>query len=92
MNQEMQNLRDALVEHLHELADEQDQHARSAIQESDLQRETAHRGAAIGLRMAAAAVSANLGPDPVRRSPGSLRGEPDSLIGAGFVPRQLVTA
>ena len=80
MSQEMLNLRDALIDHLHGLADEQDQRARSAIQECDLQKESAHRGAAIGLRMAAGVVSANLSPDPVAQSLPSLGGEPGALF------------
>ncbi|MCZ7640317.1 MAG: hypothetical protein M5U12_32215 [Verrucomicrobia bacterium] len=65
MSLEMQNLRDDLTDHLHALADEQDAHARSALQAGDLQKGIAHRGAAVGLRMAAATVSENLSRDAV---------------------------
>ncbi|MBE7500669.1 MAG: hypothetical protein HS113_10255 [Verrucomicrobiales bacterium] len=60
----MQNLRDDLTDHLHALADEQDAQARAALQAGNLQKGIAHRGAAVGLRMAAAAVSENLSRDP----------------------------
>lgn len=59
----MQNLRDGLTDRLHALADEQDEHARVALRAGNLQQGAAHRGAAIGLRMAAAAVSENLSHD-----------------------------
>lgn len=59
----MQNLRDDLTDHLHALADDQDAQARSALRGGDLQKVNAHRGAAIGLRMAAAAVSVELSRD-----------------------------
>jgi len=79
MNHEIQDLRDALIERLHGLADDQDQRARSAMQECNLRRESAHRGAAVGLRMAAGVVSENLSLDPAARSLGSLPGEPGDL-------------
>ena len=92
MNQEMHDLRDALIDRLHGLADDQDQHARWAIRERDLQKETAHRAAAIGLRMAAGVVSANLSPDPVAQSLSSLPGEPGALVPSTLVSWRLVAA
>ncbi len=68
MSLELQNLRDDLTDRLHALADEQDAQARSALQAGDLQKGLAHRGAAVGLRMAAAAVSENLSRDSVSHS------------------------
>lgn len=93
MNPDLQAVRDTLIEHIHDLADEQDENARSAMRRSDLQRETAHRGAAIGLRMAAGLVSANLSQDP---SGGARGWRPDSdaspfpCIGARWCDDMLV--
>jgi hypothetical protein len=87
MNQEMHDLRDALIDRLHGLADDQDQHARWAIRERDLQKETAHRAAAIGLRMAAGVVSAGLSPDPAASSLALPRGEPGARFATTLARR-----
>ena len=92
MNHEMQDLRDALIERLHGLADDQDQRARSAMRESDLQRESAHRGAAVGLRMAAGVVSANLSLDPAARLLSSLPGESGALVATTLVAWRFAAA
>ena len=72
MSEEALNLRDALTDALLALADGQDQQARGSMSKGDVQGETAHRAAAVGLRMAAGMVSEELGRGamPSHSSPG----------------------
>lgn len=87
MSLDIQNLRDALTDTLHTLADDQDEHARAAIRTGDTQKETAHRGAAIGLRMAAGVVSEKLTSESAAKRTSSLHGVASSMIAATFFSR-----
>ncbi len=91
MIHDLQSTRDGTIDILHQLADGQDDQARQAAARRDPRAETAHRGAAVGLRMAAAVVSERFSLDqPGRRESGPWMAPAASALAA--LPARAVTA
>jgi hypothetical protein len=81
-----------MIDLLHQLADGQDDQARQSAARGDLRAETAHRGAAVGLRMAAAVVSERFSLDRPGSSGRGLWMAPAASALAATLPARLVAA